>query len=74
MAGTDGDVELYVGLADSKAADAEADSPWYEGKEIAAQMKSCKENVQVGGTIHFRYSFIRDIPALQEILQEAWSD
>ncbi len=74
VAGTDGDVELYVGLADSKAADAEADSPWYEGKEIAAQMKSCKENVQVGGTIHFRYSFIRDIPALQEILQEAWSD
>ncbi len=71
-ADTDGDVELYIGLADSKTADAEADSPWYEGKEIAEQMKSCKENEYVKGTIHFRYSFVRDVPALQQILQEAW--
>ncbi len=72
VAGTDGDVKLYVGLAAHKVSDAEADSPWYGGKEIAEQMKACKENKYVKGTIHFRYRFVRDIPVLQQILQEAW--
>lgn len=73
VAGTKGDVRLYIGLADYKTAEeGTEDSPWYEGKEIARQVRACAEAEQVGGTIHFRYRFIQDDPNLQRVLQEAY--
>ena len=55
------DVELFIGLADYKTVEegSEAGSPWYGGRELAAQMEAGKENAVVGGMIHFRYRFTR---------------
>lgn len=68
------DVELFIGLADYKTVGVESDSPWYGGKELADQMNACKENSQIGGTIHFRYRFIEASPDIQRVLKEAYPD
>lgn len=68
------DVELFIGLADYKTVGVESDSPWYGGKELADQMNACKENSQIGGTIHFRYRFIEASPDVQRVLKEAYPD
>ena len=73
MAGTEGDVKLYIGLADYKTAEeGTEDSPWYEGKEIAVQVRACADAEHVDGTIHFRYRFIEADPHLQQVLKEAY--
>ena len=73
VAGTEGDVKLYIGLADYKTAEeGTADSPWYEGKEIAVQVRACADAEHVDGTIHFRYRFIEADPHLQQVLKEAY--
>lgn len=69
------DVKLYVGLADYKTLEAKsADSPWYDGAEIARQISACAAKTQVAGTIHFRYGSIDSSLALQRVLQQAYSD
>lgn len=68
------DVELFIGLADCKTVDEGSDpgSPWYGGRELRAQMDACKENADVGGTIHFRYRFIADSTEIQRVLKESY--
>ncbi|MEY8375042.1 family 10 glycosylhydrolase [Lachnospiraceae bacterium 56-18] len=68
------DVELFIGLADYKTVEegSNPDSPWYGGRELEAQMDACKENTEVGGTMHFRYRFTADSPEIQRVLKEAY--
>ena len=68
------DVELFIGLADYKTVDegSGADSVWYGGRELEDQMKACKENSQVGGTLHFRYRYTASSPDIQRVLKEAY--
>ena len=35
-------------------------------------MDACKENAEVGGTMHFRYRFTADSPEIQRVLKEAY--
>lgn len=67
-------VDLFIGLADFKTVEEGGvpGSPWYGGRELKAQMDACKKNVEVGGTIHFRYRFTADSPEIQKVLKDAY--
>lgn len=56
------DTKLYIALADYRANEASATSPWYNGKEIALQMAQNTQNPYVSGEIHFRYGTIMKNP------------
>lgn len=66
-------VKLYIGLADYKTLEAKAaDSPWFDGAEIARQMAACTAKSQVAGVIHFRYGSINSSLALQRVIRQAY--
>ena len=58
------DTKLYIALANYRANDASATSPWYNGAEISRQMLQNKQNPNVSGEIHFRYGTIMSNPSM----------
>ena len=64
----DSPTKLYIGLADYKAYQVQADSVWYGGTEIQKQMQMNKDNEKVSGEIHFRYKIVVNDPVLSQTI------
>lgn len=64
--------KLYIGLADYKAYQVQADSVWYGGTELTKQMQMNQENSKVSGEIHFRYRLVVSDPVLLQTVKEEY--
>ena len=56
-------VKLYIGMADYRSAEADANSVWYGTTELERQLKLNK-SYMIDGEVHFRYGSIADNPGL----------
>ena len=63
-------VELYIGMADYLADNADPASPWYGTKAIQAQLELNDTLPQVAGEVHFRYQFLADSQALGDLYRQ----
>ena len=61
--------KLYIGIGDYRCPDVDEDSVWYNGAEIKKQLALNKNYSKIGGEIHYNYTSIMMIPALQEIIR-----
>ncbi len=62
--------KLYIGIGDYRCPDADSDSVWYNGAEISTQLALNKNYGKIGGEIHYNYTSIMKIPALQNIIKQ----
>lgn len=65
-------VKLYIGMADYRAADAAADSPWRGTDELARQINLNKSYAEIGGEVHFRYGAIAESPSLKAFYKRTY--
>ena len=59
-------VKLYIGMADYKAGNSNASSPWHGISAIKDQIALNAGIPQVDGEMHFRYQFLLTVPGLKE--------
>ena len=59
-------VRLYVGLAAYRAADAAADSVWYDGAQVLRQLDALEADELAAGAVLFRYGSLASVPAMEE--------
>ncbi len=69
----DSDTKLYIGMADYRTDGADSSSAWYKGKEIEKQLDMNAANDNVDGEIHFRYTYIKNIPELKSIIKKKYT-
>ena len=64
------DVDLYIGMADYKAASAtDPNDSWYGTKEIERQLSVNASYENIKGEIHFRYKFLVSDSALYDLYE-----
>lgn len=64
--------KLYIGLASYRSAEAKPGSTWYQGSEIAKQMKYNRTSRTIDGEIHFRYSSVNSAPTLRRLIKATY--
>ena len=68
----DSKVELYIGMADYRAALTTSVNFPYGSEEIERQLKLNKSNPVVKGEVHFRYKSIEECPELNEFYRNQY--
>lgn len=60
-------VKLYIGMADYRAGNSDAASPWHGVKAVRAQLALNKTIPEVSGEAHFRYAFLEEVEGLKDL-------
>lgn len=66
-------VSLYIGMADYQAGNTDETSPWYGTRAIEAQLALNQYIPQVTGEVHFRYAFLAEGTALNDLYRRAYN-
>ena len=66
-------VKLYIGMADYKAGNSNASSPWYGITAIENQVALNATIPEITGEVHFRYQFLLTVSGLQKFYTDAYS-
>ena len=66
-------VSLYIGMADYQAGNTSESSPWYGTRAIEAQLALNQYIPQVTGEVHFRYVFLAEGTALNDLYRRAYN-
>ena len=67
------DVELYIGMADYKAGNSSASSPWYGIKAIEDQLALNAQIPEITGEVHFRYKFLYSVSGLEDLYKKTYA-
>ena len=67
------DVELYMGMADYKAGNSSASSPWHGIKAIQDQVALNAQIPEITGEVHFRYKFLLSVDGLEEYYTQVYN-
>ena len=66
-------VSLYIGMADYQAGNEDPESPWHGTRAIEAQLALNQYLPQVTGEVHFRYAFLAEGTALNDLYRRAYT-
>ncbi len=66
-------VDLYIGMADYKAGNSSASSPWHGTDAITDQIALNARIPEITGEVHFRYQFLLTVDGLEEFYTDYYN-